>query len=192
MITKVSISDQATPALERLNASFRSRVTPAVGAAVATLFQGHFDQLPSNKLNWPSTGFWKRAAQNTSFEITGQNVAIKVDQEGVGQRRFGGWIQARRSKWLTIPARAEAYGKSARDFGNLRFVPFARPYEAALVEKTPASGLRISDVVVYWLKKAVYQSPDSKVTPSAAEIHTVAMQAVERVVDQAKRRGGNL
>jgi hypothetical protein len=189
MAIRISISDKATPAIRGLKAKLRSRIAPEIGDAVARLFKAHFVRLPSNKNNWPTTDFWKRAAGVTNYEVRGANVAINVPQEGVLQRRFGGPISAKSGKWLTIPACAEAYGKRARDFSNLRFVSKL----GALVQKTSTPGTRgenDGDVVMYWLRKSVYQKSDERVIPSDRQIRSAALDALNRIVDQANKRGG--
>jgi hypothetical protein len=78
-------------------------------------------------------------------------------------------------KWLSIPARAEAYGKSPRLFDDLVFVLLG-PDKAILVEsdrseiKIGKRGVKVmgsrGGLVMYWLRRKVTQSKDPKALPS--------------------------
>lgn len=88
----------------------------------------------ANALGGKRTNFYAQAARGTSSEMRPNGFAVSVNQVGIRQRFFGGTITPKGGKkYLTIPMRAEAYGRRARDFNNLRFamVPGIGP---ALVE----------------------------------------------------------
>lgn len=159
-----------------------AEVMSAMGASVAREIRGHLRGLPANRM-FPgqTTNFWKRASTVTNFQLEGDGVAVNVNQVGVRQRFHGGTIKPTKGKYLTIPARAEAYGKSAREFNNLRFVRFASG-AAALVE-TDATKVKIGrrrkdgshgvknmgstgGGIMYWLKTSVSQKADPNVLPS--------------------------
>lgn len=175
-----------------------------IGASERDLFIRNFEALPPNK-RFPSesTGFWKRAARATSFEATGATsglvgaVTVIVDQIGVEQRLKGGPIAAVNAKYLTIPARAEAYGKSAREFSNLRFVAFASGAKA-LVETDhttiaygrgrkdgtrKVSGTTRGGMVMFWLKRSVNQQPNRGVIPSDVDMGRTAVEGLKRAFE---------
>ena len=181
MTTYVDIQDRVTPSLAGFSSRLRAEAPTRVGDAVVKLFQNHFLSLPPNKEGWPSTGFWAEAAQACSYDVLDGGVEINVNKVGVAQRRWGGPIVPVNAKWLTVPARADAYGRRASDFADLRF-EFFKWNVAALVKDSPVSprdGEERNDVV-FWLYRAVNQDPDPTVMPSDQSIEaTVANTIVD-------------
>lgn len=204
----VNITDAATPALDALVLVMTVKeIGSVVGEAEVILFQNHFRNAPGNKKNWPTTSFWPRAAKATNWKANDLGVLINVNQQGVRQRYVGGEIHPTAGhQYLTIPARAEAYGKTARKFDNLK-VAFSRGKAFALVEadatqitygkRDRKSGQRsfstdtVGGGVYFWLVKSVYQAPDPNVLPADADISSVAMDAIrdlaERVSDDLSK-----
>lgn len=91
----------------------------AIGGAVQREFQDHLRRLDAqrpNQLGGVRTHFYGDAAQATFFAVTNDGATVTVAQQGFRQRVLGGTIRPVRSKWLTIPARAEAHGKRAGKF----------------------------------------------------------------------------
>lgn len=82
-------------------------------------------------------GFWNRMLSGTKAGGTDSSGFIRMPRE-VGARRYGATITPKKGKFLAIPARAEAYGKSPRQFNDLRFVPTRRG--GMLVKSEPTSG----------------------------------------------------
>jgi hypothetical protein len=155
--------DDATPALERMQQSLSGQQLAAACAEPLTaLVQRHFFGLGTNKKGWHSTGFWERASYATNWQSDGSGVDIVCSQLGVRQRYYGGDINPDKKKWMTIPAEEEAYGHTAKEFSNLRFVLF-RPDLAALMTKDEKKH------VLFWLVKGVHQNPNPGVIPSDAE-----------------------
>ena len=64
-------------------------------------------------------------------------------------------------KYLTIPAHRLSYGRSAREFKNLKFVNFGKA--AALVAEAEST---MKPVVMYWLVEGVTIPQDRTVLPS--------------------------
>jgi hypothetical protein len=201
----LDIRDDITPANRRLIGGLRS-VNPVIGTAVKKLFQDRFLALGSNKRGFPTTNFWPRAAKATNYQVLPDGVLITVSQQGVRQRLFGGEIHAVNKKYLAIPATAEAYGKSPREFSNLQFFRTkrggglkARREVAQLVGqigggknkgKTKNIGSVLGEVVLFWLVKSVHQEPDPDVIPSEVQIRDTITVIVQDVVDRAMRKGG--
>lgn len=204
MSAGVDIRDDVTASLKGVQAALRN-VAPAVGAAVVLLFQQHFLGLPDNKNNWPSTGFWGRAARSTNYNLLADGVDINVNQQGVRQRLQGGTIRPVNGNWLTIAARSEAYGKRAREFNNLVFVLF-RADLAALVEdisqdvsfgrkrkdgtRKVTPGEERGGAVMFWLKKSVTQTANPDVIPSEDRVRETCRITVVGIVDRLQQRGG--
>lgn len=205
MATTVNITDKARPAIAALKGGLQgSRINPGIGAAVKLLFQRHFLALPPNKMGFPSTHFWAGAARATNFQVLADGVLLSVNQQGVRQRLMGGVIRPVKGKFLTIPANAEARGKRAREFDNLRVVKF-KSGRLALVE-AEASEISISKadkkgkrfithtasrtglVPFFWLVQFVNQQPDPGVIPTQQQIAETAMTEVRAAVARAKRR----
>src|ERR1700722_16827224 len=122
-ITTIEITEGAKPAMHRLLTFVKGRAAnAAMGRAVLALFIRHFLALPPNKRGLPTTHFWRRAANATTFEASPDSVRISVNQTGVMQRFLGGDIAPVRVKFLTIPAIAETYGHRAGDFSGLKVI----------------------------------------------------------------------
>lgn len=176
-----------------------------VGVEVREYLKAHFRKLDGAKPHKPywngsgqRTHHYAAAARQTSYAITPDAIVVTTDKEGIASRQRDTSIAPKKKKWLTIPAIAQAHGKTASDFGNLRFVKFSETL-AALVEKSSgatkgqsdksvvgkkarlalvkASGYR--NLVYFWLKKNTMVPADPEVVPTFSEIEAVAEQAVK-------------
>jgi hypothetical protein len=202
---EIQIQDRATGILGRVAGLSRADLNFAIGAAVQSLFQDHFRALPPNKNHFPTTHFWRRAAASTTWQATGDGVAVRVSQEGVLYQWLGGDVQPSRV-YLTIPAIGPAYGHSAREF-NLRFaiVPdgngflrpalVARPTLSALVahaSRSATGGPKPANsnsqaTVFYWLVRHVHKNPNPKVMPPADEIAKTVSAAAKSFIASLRR-----
>ena len=196
----VNTHDTASPALAALESMLTpGQIAASVGEAEAALFQDNFRKNGTNKNHWPTTGFWPRAAGTTSWQATDDGVTISVNQTGVRQRFLGGPIQAKNGhKYLTIPACAAAYGKTAGDFSNLKPVPYISNGHLAfaLVEADAVSTRRknksaSSDLagggVYFWLVQSVNQAPDPTVLPDESEIRQTASDAIQSLIERTSQ-----
>lgn len=120
------------------------------------------DRTRSNKQGWPRQHFWKRVADSVRVTQTStMQATIVVDEPGVGIKMSGGDITPKNSKWLTIPAVPEAYGKSAREFSG-RLVFIKKDEQTAFLEEIKiGENIRI----VYVLKKRVHIPKESGIMP---------------------------
>lgn len=169
----------------------------AMGGAVRDDLIEHFTALEQDTLHHRSserllaarTGFYAEAARSVQApRLEGNDaVSIAINKEGLAQRYFGGVISAKKGRYLTIPAIAQAYGKRAGAFHNLRFVYF-RPDLAALVERLSTLVKRdrkgifrpiasTLGAVFFWLKPSVTQQPDPSVLPTDDEMARRAIEA---------------
>lgn len=172
-----------------------AKLNTQIARGVQQLFVGHFfelDKTRANDLGGKRTHFYGDAAKATSSEGTDSEAIVTVAQQGIRQRLEGGTIRAKPGSWLTIPARGEAYGRRAREFHDLHFIPLKNG-NAMLVagELTSATGKldkkgnvvtragSEEGVVMYWLVKEVTQAPDRSVLPSAIEIEAAVVSTVD-------------
>lgn len=209
MAFTVDIKDQVTEALKGFQQDIApAHINPAIGAAVVLLFQNWFLSMPPNKLGWPSTGFYAGAARATHFSVLADNVLISVAQLGMRQRLEGGEIHPTGDKkYLTIPAREEAYGKRAGEF-NLR-VLFRRDgsgvhawalaeyaYSEVSFGKARKDGSRKvtpgdeHGAIMFWLVKSVTQQPDPSVLPPDNVILATVIETIDSAVARSLRRQG--
>jgi hypothetical protein len=198
---QVTIVDQATPRMQRYLAQAR-RINPRIGAAVKRLVSDHLfkrDATP-NKNGWPSQHFYSNAAKATTWTANADGAIISINKQGFRQRLQGGVIKPVSSKYLTIPARAEAYGKRALEFGNLKF-QWGKHRDGtigpvALVADTGGATKKIfqgrqgvrkevqvpgaeEGVVLYWLVKEARQEGDDSILPTGQEILDCAKYAID-------------
>ncbi len=175
----ISLRDTATPALRRkLAALTPQRLGAAVGPAVADLVRRHFRALPPNKRRFPTTHFWPRAAEATSWQAASDGVLIRINQTGVRQRYYGGPIRPVNRKMLAYPIAAESYGKTTADFGPLKFI--VTEQDGPCLGFPGARGS--TPAPLFALRKGVDQWPDHSVLPSNKEISDTATRAIHDVI----------
>ncbi len=204
----VNITDNVTAALQGLKAELRpTNLNRQIAFAEEDFFRKWFAARQGNKQGWKSTGFWKDAANSTHAEVLPDGVIVSISKIGVRQRFLGGDISPTGGKkYLTIPAREEAYGRRADSFPNLilAFHRVGGKVEAwGLVEaivKSFKRGKRGKDgslsfkkeqtggAVMYWLVKHVCQQGDPTVIPPDDKITSVAMDTVRAAVARALRK----
>lgn len=211
MAITVDIRDNVSAALKGMDAALApAQINPAIGRAEVILFQKWFQTLPSNRQGFPSTGFWSAAARATNFNLLGDGLVVSVNKQGVRQRYQGGTIKPTGGrKYLTIPARSEAYGKRAGEFPNL-VLAFRREggqVRAFALVEARAQGVKIGKRrkdgsrkvtegeesgggVMFWLVKSVTQKADQNIIPSDDRITAVAMETIGDAVERAFKRGG--
>jgi hypothetical protein len=124
--TDISITDKATPVLEaqlkKLSPRFVNRIAGRAGQNFVRDYLFKFNTSHPNKMGGDRTNFYAQAARGTTWASDEIKAVISINQVGIRQRWLGGEIKARKGKYLTIPARAEAYGKRAREFPDLTLV----------------------------------------------------------------------
>ena len=164
---QISTQDGATPAIEAIRGELsRDDVRKAMGFSVAEALKAHFFKLDderANKMGGKRTNFYGQAARGVQQpQMESDGFSVSINQVGIAQRYFGGTIvPTEGKKYLTIPANAEAYGRRAGEFADLKvmFGKGRRPvglYQGAN-QKTA--------VVMFWLVKSVTQAADSSVIP---------------------------
>lgn len=155
------------------------------GEAAAQAVRDHFVKLDSsrpNALGGRRTHFWGKAARSVTSSPTKDGAEVTVSHTGVRQRLYGGTIRAVNAKYLTVPARAEAHGRRARSFKNLKFVPFASGSRALVV--TGGKRSKRAGLVMYWLVPSVTQAADPSVLPSEAQLQEAVSAAASEYLMQ--------
>lgn len=194
------VRDTASPALKQLEGKVTPRrIGAAIGPAVKNLITANYLTLGKNKQGFPSTGFWANATRATRLELQPDGPLVITDWQGVRQRYFGGTIRAGQgtssatgqpTKYITIAAIGEAYGKTAGMISDLKFVRFGRGADApaALVRVSEnKSGEKPSDkqvtmTVFYWLKREVTQPANPDVLPSEAELNAAIDKSLNALI----------
>lgn len=153
------------------------RVAGIAGRAVADLIRKHileYGRTHPNKLGGVSTGYYQRAAKTTSYTVKGNVANVSVTHTGIMLRIYGGVVQAKRRKYLTIPVHALAHGKTAAD------MPL-EPVIRHIGGKARMIGLADPDSkkMMFVMKERVRQIGDRRVVPSQAEMEAAAQAAID-------------
>jgi len=161
-----------------------------------------------NRFGAPSS-FWQRMNAGTVAGANAQQGWVRMPRE-VAARTFGATIVPTGGrKYLTIAASAASYGKSARQFSDLRFVQFGRGGAKALVTEpkwVSKLGRQRKDgsrkqtrtwdaggVVMYWLVPQVVLRGQRDLLPSDEELRAAAIRGVRTYAKTALarlRKGG--
>lgn len=188
-------------------------VHDVIGASAFETIHDHFVELAGDSVHHRTsislgaqrTGFYEKAADAVEKpQLVSEGVLIRVASEGLAQRYFGGTIEAgKTAKLLTIPARAESYGRRADEFDNLKLIMFGAdkgalvmPAEAALSKRDRGIRSRVSAIhdrpedveergyIYFWLVRSVTQEGDETVLPTDEEIADPALQSVQRYIER--------
>jgi len=173
-----------------------TRLSHTIGGSARIKIADHLvgsDAERPNKMGGPRSHFFADAARSTQYFIQADGVYVAIFKTGIRQRFFGGTIRPVKSKYLTIPARAEAYGRRAREFDDLE-VLYGRRGAYALAQRAGTSISFVKDKrksrkgqmrvkrgaqrggVFFWLVKSVTQTADPSILPTEQQIkeHVVA------------------
>jgi hypothetical protein len=147
-----------------------------------------------NKFKAQSTGYWKRAAEATFASSSGSMITAEVFEgktslRGVRRHYAGGGtirpkntneVTGRAIKFLTIPARAEAHGKTV---GTLRATG-VNLYRAGgtLREQTGAKRSPNDPVYFYLAKQVGPMQPNPRILPTDAQFMQAITETVEDIL----------
>lgn len=200
---QVLVSGNALAGLDDLSEYVRrGEFKPGVGTSVVRLISRHLVQWNAshpNRLGGKRTNIIAHAAEATRWDPTPDGVAVTISNPAIGARFRGAEIRPVRSKFLTIPARPEAYGKSPREF-NLRPV-FPKNWSGPAIGwlesaenylRAVKSGKRKGQLtgassdkathgeggVLFWLVKRVTILPEPEILPPESAIAGSARSAV--------------
>lgn len=189
----LDIDDRATPRLaKRMALLARPRpILAAAGKAVEVALKEHFarKEAQPNKMGWPKTHFWGRRIRPATQLVRASDTeaVVSVSDPALAMRLRGGTIRPKEGKYLAIPARAEAYGRSPKTFDDLHFVPTGngRGYLARNLQtsarigkdgKVRRGGLSGGEAM-YWLVRHVRQQADPSALPRHRDLEAAAARA---------------
>ena len=199
---RLDVTDTATPALKKLLTRLKDprRINKIVAAGALPVVQNRLREnarTNKNKFGARST-FWNRMLSGTTAKGEDDAAVIRMPGE-MGLRIHGGTVRPKKSKYLAIPAVKEAYGKSPRDFDDLRFAPlFGRGGGGALIQReqqrisyrrdgTIGRGRKQGGRVFYWLKPSATIQGDKDLVPSEDELIAAGTQALKTFFDLSPR-----
>ncbi|MFA6289940.1 MAG: hypothetical protein WC661_21360 [Opitutaceae bacterium] len=180
-------------------------INPVIGQAASNVVRAHLfglNESRANHLGGRRTNYFLGAGRGTSWSVTGDTVTVSIRQIGIRQKFYGGTIKPKNAQFLTIPVAPEAYGKRAREFGDLVLVFGDNGQPIALATKgtravqiTQSKSGKIikrqigrTGVIMFRLVRSVTQLPDPTILPDEAEIFTAVKTAVDETVDRQLRR----
>lgn len=164
------------------------------------------DETRANKLGGARTHYYGSARRATEYRLEGDAVIINIPQVGMPLHYYGGTVRAGKNvsfitglptKYLTIPARAEAYGKTASDFPNMVIVwgRGGKPVGLAIAEEAHPLYTAVTrgpvlakktqlkpGLVMFWLKKEVTFQPDHSVLPTEEKLITNITDRLSKAV----------
>lgn len=176
-------------------------------------FQG-LDESRANKLGGRRTHYYGSARKATEYRIDGEGVIISIPQVGLPLHYHGGTVKAGKNasfvtgqptKYLTIPARAEAHGKTVSDFHDLVIVwgRNRKPVALAIGEERRSSlttaitrrgpvltkdKALVPGLVLFWLKQEVTFEPDPTILPTEEKLGTNIRDRLAKAI--VRRFGG--
>lgn len=186
-------------------ANVASAVAQVAARGIANLIRDHLfakDASSPNALGGKRSHFYSGAAKSMVNVASGDGVAITINQIGLAQRWLGGTIRAGAgtstatggpTKYLAIPARAEAYGRTPGEFDDLRFVPTRRggmlvqalQTSFSMGKKGVKGGAEKGGLVFFWLVTEVTQRADPSVLPTEGEMMKAGVAAGESYLARA-------
>jgi hypothetical protein len=166
----------------------------------------------AERLGATPTNYLSKRAELTESRSDANGATITVNG-AIFRRVFGPvTVTAKHSKWLTIPANAAAYGKSAREFSDLRVQFFGKGLMGLVKAEQSNLGTRARagythdrriageshaplqnaarPEVYYWLKKSVVLPQDDALLPDAQAYGEYAELGARAYLRKAQRDAG--
>jgi hypothetical protein len=176
----VKVMDTASPRLRRILAQAKNprQILLAAGRAVANLLRKHYTERNAanpNKLGGKRTNFWLQIKRGVQAPVAkGANaVVVSITHPAIAQKVKGGTITPKRRKFLTIPVRPEAYGRTAATFtaetGSALKLVFGKGGPWALASE--------DGLIQYILRRKVTQRPDPEALPPPDRMRDAALGA---------------
>jgi hypothetical protein len=211
MKAKIEISGTATYTLAKLSDGLTNRrpLNAAVGKRGEGELREHFrerNQEP-NKKGWPKQDFWNRIRKATALTAVDESGAtIAISDPAFAGKLHDHTITPKEGKYLTLPAIAEAAGRSARTFQNLE--PLVRWIKGvrraiALVERKATQvsfggarkdgsravkrGEGVGGKVFYWLVEKVKQKKDPRALPAREKMEKALREEARFFVEDLAR-----
>ncbi|MGZ0657097.1 hypothetical protein ACWPKS_15950 [Coraliomargarita sp. W4R72] len=162
----------------------RQGLMQVLGKTHEQTLQGHFltKNKQPNKRGWKKQNFWARIRRATAYQnATNDTANITIADPAIASKIYGATIKPRRSKFLAIPIREEAYGirPSSGLIPDLFFLP--RKKGGGFLARRNADG---SNRLYYFLTRSVKVPKDPTALPtdsqSLAPLTTAAADYVTR------------
>lgn len=207
MAFHLDVTDEASAAVKTVGVKLRD-VNPTIGRSARNCVRDNFrklEQTHPNRSNWPRQHFWADCARSTNFTSDANSVTVNISHPGMRLQLEGGVVEAGKhtssatgkpTQFLTIPARAEAYGRRAGEFHNLKFE--VTDQGPALVErsatrikfgKTKKDGTRSTinkgetgGAVFYWLRKRVTIGKHPEVLPTEFQMLVAIRNGIQELL----------
>lgn len=172
----INVSDDVTPALSTLTKNLtgdRTDLHEYIAYAAGVMTQRYIteDAAPTrhrtaNRLGASPTNYLARTAAALEFTGTRDAAVLSFGRDSEIYARVNGPVTVRpvNKKFITIPATAAAYGKRAREFSFLKFIPFANGTRA--LARVDGKGKAKKLIIFYWLKEQVTLPQDRGLLPS--------------------------
>lgn len=186
-------TDKATPVLAALRHELTDRtgLHKYIGAAAESGTRLHVRQaavdrhVTADKLGARRSGYLTKRAE--LVEGTGDATQATLKLTGhIFKRAFGPvTVRASAGKMLTIPMRAEAYGKRAREFDDI-FIIRAKQGRAFLARKVATGRVQF----LYLLKSFVILPQDRGLLPSQSQFEQLAELAARSYLRKRLREAG--
>lgn len=198
MSVEIDIRNMVGPALARVSAAMKQgQLNTVAGRAGVNEVKEHYWQLERerpNAMGGTRTNFWAQCARSTNYTQLPDGVKVSVSQVGAAQRFYGGRIvPGPGKKYLTIPARAEAYGRRAKEFTNLHFeITEAGPalvqgYSSTIRRTKKGKSKLVSETdpgVMFWLRREVNQKGDPSTLPTPVDLAAAVLSEVNDYVER--------
>jgi len=134
------------------------------------------------------TGYLSRAAEQTTSQATSKGAEVTVRGEIFKRWRGPVTVTPKRARLLTVAINAEAYGKRARDFKNLKLVK-GKSGSLALV-KTTGRGKNKKIVPMFALLKKAVLPQDEGLLPGPKRRAETAEKTARDYLARLIQRGG--
>lgn len=174
--------------ISRLHSGDRKLLFSSAANAVAILVRSHLSKLASwkhqtaERLGAQPTDFFGKASTRTSPNAT-ENGGEVVIAAPLGRAFHDVEIRPKNAAALTIPASAEAYGKSASILAAHGWKIWKPKGKKFLMGSANGEDPKI----LYWLTASVKQKQDRSLLPSDEDIHRVAAEAMVAVIRMRMR-----
>ena len=177
-----------------------------IASAIGEETRRHFverEGMPNSK-GWPKQHFFDKARRQTHVSSTSSDATVTVSLVGFATHFLGKpeVIRPVNSQFLTIPARAEAYGRRAREFNDLVFAIVPNEsgrMQPALIQaqqtvfgfgRKKKGGIRdvknvneVGGAVFFWLARKVKTKPHPEAFPSDDKLREVAVSELQSYVE---------
>ena len=197
----IKVDDTTTPALAEVRRVLTdlTELNKMIATNGEVLTRDHilFKAAPARhktatELGATPTGYLTRRGSAIESEGTREFAIITLGGEREIFARVDGPVVIRpvTKQWLTLPAIAAAYGRRAREFSTLKFIPL-RSTLAALAEiiegtKQGKRGKPVKDYklkVFYWLHKETKLSQDRGLLPTEEQYTAAGEMAAQDMID---------